>query len=577
MNWLQIFLLLTLVLICAAPLGMYMAQVYEAKRTPLSAALGWLERAIYKALDIDPYREMNWKEYATALLVFSAVALFFFYEMLCWQGSLPFNPLGFPDVPRDLAFNAAVSFLTNTGLQSHAPEASMSLLSQTAGFTVLNFISAAISLAVMTATIRGFTRTKTEKIGNFWADMVRGTLYLLLPLAVFFALLLMPQGVVQTLTHAVNALWADPSASADESQMILTGPAASFVAIKQLSSTGGGFFNANGAHPFENPTPLSNFIETLAILLIPTAQFFMFGKMAGNMRQGWTLLVAITIVFMPLLGYGLIEEQRGNPLLPPLGIEQAQTEDQPGGNMEGKETRFGITSSVLWTSAATATSNGSVNASLDSYMPLGGAMPLLLMQFDEAVFGGVGSGLYSMLIIVIVTVFVAGLMAGRTPEYLGKKIQIFEIKMAALAMLMPHLVSLGGAALAMTLDAGKAGAFNPGAQGFVEIFYAYTSAANTNGSSMAGLMANTPFYNLSLGITMLLGRYLVILPVLALAGGMAKLNKAPFSEAVMSTTSPTFTAILAGVVLLIGFITFIPTLALGPIAEHLHLLSGLQP
>jgi K+-transporting ATPase ATPase A chain len=477
------------------------------------------------------------------------------------------------NVPLDLAFNASVSILTNTGWQSRAPEAFLSPLSQMAGFTAQNFFSAATGMAVMVALVRGFTRSGSADLGNFWADLVRGILYILLPLALILTFLLVSQGVVQTLDVSVDASWYDASVKDSPRQPIALGPAASLVAVKQLSSNGAGFFNANSAHPFENPTPLSNFLELLAILLIPAAQFFMFGHMAGDKRQGWSLLIAMSLVFVPMLLFGIALEQNGNPLLSPLGIDQTAHSAMAGSNMEGKESRIGVVGSVLWMGATTATSNGSVNASLDSFMPLAGSVPLMLMQFDEAIFGGVGSGLYSMLIFVVITVFIAGLMGGRSPEYLGNKIQIREIKMGTLAMLMPHMVSLLGAALALTLAAGKAGAFNPGAQGFSEILYAFTSAANTNGSGMAGLSSNTPFYNIGLGITMLAGRFLVILPVLAMAGSLAEKKIVPPARETLSTVTPVFVLFLTVNVVIVGVLTILPTLALGPIAEHFNLLA----
>ncbi|MDD5585558.1 MAG: potassium-transporting ATPase subunit KdpA [Alphaproteobacteria bacterium] len=575
-GWLQLLVYFAVLFACVKPLGAHMARVYSGEKTFLSPVFGWLERGFYRLSGINPDQDMDWPRYGTSVIAFSVISFLGLYALLCCQGHLGLNPAALPDIPFDLAFNTAVSYITNTNWQAYAGETAMSLLSEMAGLTVQNFLSPAVGLAVMAAVIRGFARTKTSGIGNFWADMVRGVLYILLPLALLMALALASQGVVQTLRASAEAAWLDPSAETETAQHIATGPAASQVAIKQLGSNGGGFFNVNSAHPFENPTPLSNFLMLLAILLIPAAQCYMFGHMARDTRQGWVLLAAMTLIFVPMLMFSVAQEQAGNPRLKPLGVDQAVTAAQPGGNMEGKETRFGIVNSVLWANATTASSNGSVNAMMDSFTPLGGLVPLVLMQFGEVIYGGVGSGLYGMLVFVIVTVFLAGLMVGRTPEYLGKKIGVFEMKMAALAVLAPHLAALTGTALAVTLAAGKAGAFNPGAQGFSEILYAFTSAANNNGSVMAGLAANTPFYNAALGIAMLIGRYCVILPVLAMAGALAEKNTVPSSAGTLSTTTPLFVVILACVIVMVGVLTFIPTLALGPVAEYFHLTTAGQ-
>ncbi len=576
-SWLLVISYFLLLFALARPLGAYMAKVYEGERTFLTPALGWIESKFFALSGIDPVKQMDWKEYALSLLVFSFVCFVGLFLILLCQSHLPLNPSNFHDISVDMAFNAAASIITNTGWQSHLPESSISQFSQLAGITVNNFFSCAAGMAVMVAFVRGFIRTKTTALGNFWADLVRGILYILLPLATALAIILSSQGVVQTLTNTETAQWLDPTVQTGAAQIIHLGPASSLVAIKQLSSTGAGYYNVNSAHPFENPTPLSNFFEMLAILLIPVAQFFMFGAMVRNMAQGWSLIIAISLVFLPMTMFALAHEQAGNPLLPSLGIEQSVSAHNPGGNMEGKEMRIGIAGSVLWASATTATSNGSVNASFDSFLPLTSAVPLMLMQFDEAIFGGAGSGLFSMLILVVITVFIAGLMAGRTPEYLGKSVQTYEIKMATLAMLVPHLVSLIGAAVAMSVAAGKAGVFNPGAQGFSEILYAFTSAANTNGSAMAGLFTETPFYNISLALAMLAGRFLVIIPVLAIAGSLAQKQIIPQKAGTLSTTSSSFVLALLSIVLLVGVLAFVPTLALGPIAEHFHVLGSAYP
>jgi len=574
-GWLQTALLFAVLLACMKPLGSYMAAVYSGERTFLHPFFHRIENGFYRISGIVPDHEMDWKEYAKALVAFSIVNFCGLFALLRLQGKLPLNPNGFPSLPPDLAFNATASFFTNTGWQSHVPETTISVLSQIAGFTVQNFISPAIALAVMAALVRGFARVRTEKIGNFWTDIARGILYILLPLALILALLLVSQGVVQTFRTSVEYSAIDRSFQTAGKQTMAMGPAASFTAIKQLSSTGGGYFNANSAHPFENPTPLSNFLELLAILLIPAAQIYMFGRMARSAGQGWALFIAMATIFLPLFLLAAAQEQGGNPLFAPLKVDQYAGMLQTGGNMEGKEIRFGILNSSLWTSATTATSNGSVNSAIDSMTPLGSMVPLMLMQFDEAIFGGPGSGLTSMLVFVVLTVFLTGLMSGHTPEYLGKKIQTFDMKMAALAMLAPHLLSLGGAAIAMSLEAGREAATNPGAQGFSEILYAFTSAANANGSAMAGLYSNTPFYNTALGVTMLLGRFLIIFPVLALAGSLAGKTRSPFlSQVNLVTASPLFSLILAATVVILSVLAFLPTLVLGPVAEYFHLMAA---
>jgi K+-transporting ATPase ATPase A chain len=516
---------------------------------------------------------MTWKEYATALLLFNAAGALLLYLIQRSQAFLPLNPQQIRAVAPDLAFNTAVSFVTNTNWQAYAGETAMSYLTQMIGLTVQNFVSAASGMAALAALIRGLTRSLSQTIGNFWVDMVRSVLYILLPLAIVLSLALVSQGVVQSLSPAVRVpllqSTLDSEGNEVTGQVIPMGPAASQIAIKQIGTNGGGFFNVNSSHPLENPTPISNFLQLLAILLLPAALCYTFGKMVGDTRQGWAILAAMLIILIPLMILCLSSEQAGNPVLPALGVDQAAGSGQPGGNMEGKEARFGIVNSVLWAVATTAASNGSVNAMHDSFTPLGGLAPIWLMQLGEVAFGGVGSGLYGMLVFAVIAVFVAGLMVGRTPEYLGKKIEAFEMKMASLVILIPAAVVLVGTAIAVAAEAGLAGIFNPGPHGFTEVLYAFSSAANNNGSAFAGLNADSIFYNLSLGIAMLIGRYWVMIPVLAMAGSLARKKVIPSGPGTLPTHTPLFVLLLAGVVLLVGALTFLPALALGPIAEFM--------
>jgi len=571
-----------ILLLLTKPLGLYMAKVYQGKKTFMEKSLGWLERLLYKIAGVDAKAEMNWRQYAVAVIMFSVGGFVLLYAILRLQGALPMNPQNFPGNSPDLAFNTAVSFITNTNWQSYGGESTMSYFSQMAGLTIQNFISAACGMAIVVALIRGFTRKKTNLIGNFWVDMIRTNLYILLPLSLILAVLLGSQGVVQTFNPNVTAPLIEKSVVEEKKddkgvitqkadivteQSIAVGPVASQIAIKQLGTNGGGFFNANSAHPFENPTPFSSFLEMLAILLIPAALCYMFGVMVGDRRQGWALWIAMAVILLPMTLFCMGMEQHGNPNFSGLGI------DQTAGNMEGKETRFGIANSAIWATVTTAASNGSVNAMHDSFTPLGGMVPMLMMQMSEVVFGGVGSGLYGMLAFVLVTVFIAGLMVGRTPEYLGKKIQAFEMKMVSIAILITPLVVLVGTAIAVVTEAGRAGIFNPGAQGFSEILYAFTSAGNNNGSAFAGLSANTPFYNTALGICMLFGRFWIIIPILAIAGSLAEKNTVPPSAGTLPTHTPLFIAVLVGTVIMVGVLTYIPAVALGPIAEHFNLLK----
>jgi K+-transporting ATPase ATPase A chain len=505
------------------------------------------------------------------------------YALQRLQDALPLNPQKLPAVAPDSAFDTAASFATNTNWQGYSGEATMSHLTQMLGLTVQNFLSAATGMAVLAALARSFVRRNTGTIGNFWADLTRGTLHILLPLSLPLALALAGQGVAQTFAAyqtvplhepAVYAPGADGLPTTVKEQTLALGPVASQIAIKQLGTNGGGFFNANSAHPFENPTPLSNFLEMLAILLIPAALCHSFGALVGDTRQGWAILAAMTLIFVPLALAEVAAEQHGNPALTALGVDQSVSGLQSGGNMEGKEARFGIVNSALWAVATTAASNGSVNAMHDSFTPTGGLIPLWLMQLGEVVFGGVGSGLYGMIVFALVAVFVAGLMIGRTPEYLGKKIEAYEMKMAALVILIPPLLALGGTAAAVLAEAGKSAVSNPGPHGFSEMLYAFSSAGNNNGSAFAGLGANTPFYNVLLGVAMLVARFWLIVPVLAIAGSLAAKKIVPAGPGTLPTHTPLFVALLVGIVLLVGALTFVPALALGPVAEHLMLIGN---
>ena len=569
----QIILYFVTLWLLAKPLGVYMAAVYENRPVLINRLLASLEAGIYRFSGVKPEQEMRWKEYAAALLWFNLFGGLAVFALQMLQAYLPLNPQQMNNVSVDSAFNTAVSFITNTNWQGYSGETTMSYLTQILGLSVQNFVSAATGMAVLVAMIRGFQRKHSETIGNFWADLTRGTLYILMPLSFVLALVLAGQGVVQTFKpyHTLPLVEQVGTATETTTQTLALGPAASQVAIKQLGTNGGGFFNANSAHPFENPTPLSNFLEMLSLLLIPAALCHTFGTMVGDSRQGWAILSAMTLVMVGLVFVTAAYEQSGNPALTALGIEQSVSIDQSGGNMEGKETRFGIVNSALWATATAAASNGSVNAMHDSFTPLGGLVPMWLIQLGEVIFGGVGSGLYGMLVFALIAVFVAGLMIGRTPEYLGKKIEAFEIKMAAIIILIPAFFILGGTAIAIMVEAGKIAVANPGAHGFSEILYAFSSAAGNNGSAFAGLSANTPFYNITLGIVMLFGRYGIIIPILAIAGSLAVKKTVPTTLGTLPTHTPLFVMLLIGIVLLVGALTFVPALALGPVVEHLQL------
>lgn len=561
----------------AIPLGWFMAQVMSGSATWLSRIGRPLELGLYRLAGIAEDDEMTWTRYATALLAFSVASVGVVYLLQRVQGLLPANPAGLAGVSPALAFNTAISFATNTNWQAYGGETTMSYLAQALALGVQNFVSAAAGIAVVVALIRGFARAEKGTIGNFWVDLTRCTLYILLPLATLYALLLVSQGVVQTWRAAPVATLVEPLRTSDSTivsqQVIAVGPAASQVAIKQLGTNGGGFFNANSSHPLENPTPISNFLEMLALLLIPAALCEMFGRMVKDRRQGWVLLAAMTIILVPLTIAATALEQRGTPVLAAAGADQAPSSLQAGGNMEGKETRFGIANSAIWATATTAASNGSVNSMHDSFTPLGGLIPMWLIQFGEVVFGGVGSGLYGMLVFALIAVFIAGLMVGRTPEYLGKKIEAYEIKMASLVILIPAVFILLGTSIAVSTDAGRAGVFNPGAHGFSEVLYAVTSAVGNNGSAFGGIGANSTFYNLLLGICMWIGRFWLAIPVLAIAGALARKKLVPPGAGTLPTHTPLFAGLLVGTVLLVGALTFVPALALGPIAEHLQLFA----
>lgn len=562
--WTQNLLYLALLLSLAYPLGTYMARVLEGRRTFLHPILGVLERGLYRLMGLCEDDEMDWKAYAWSITLIKLLGLAAVFLLMKTQAALPLNPEHQGNVAASLSFNTAVSFITNTNWQAYSGETTLSYLTQMLGLTVQNFLSAATGLAVLAALIRGITRRSATGLGNAWVDLVRSTLYILLPLSFVLALFLVSQGVIQNLSAYLHTAGG---------QVLAMGPAASQVAIKMIGTNGGGFFGANAAHPFENSSPLSNFVQMLSILLIPAALCVTFGHMVKDRRQGWALLAAMTVMFVGALAVCTQAEVKGNPALDSLGVAQVASLDQPGGNMEGKELRFGPGGSALWATATTAASNGSVNAMHDSFTPLGGLVPLWLMQLGEVVFGGVGSGLYGMLMFALVAVFIGGLMVGRTPEYLGKKVEAFEMKMASIAILLPCAAGLIGTAISVLVPAAAASVSNPGPHGFSQILYAWSSASNNNGSAFAGLNANTPFYNGGLAIAMLLGRFGVIWPVLALAGSLVKKKHTPEGLGTLPTHTPLFVGVLIGVVLLVGALTFIPALALGPVAEHLTLRS----
>jgi len=571
--WLQLGLYVALILALAPPIGRWMARVYTGERHVLQHVLGPLERLCYRLAGVDPAREQRWTAYTASVLLFSAAGFLFVYLIERAQGMLPLDPAGLGGVPAALAFNTAVSFATNTNWQAYAGETTMSHLTQMVALTSQNFASAATGMAVLVALTRGIARRSAETIGNFWVDLVRGTLYVLLPLATLLALFLAGAGVVQTFRGSVRVAPLDAASSTHATQTIALGPVASQEAIKQLGTNGGGFFNTNSAHPFENPNAATDLAESLAILLLPAALCFTFGRLVGDRRQGWALFAAMLVVFVPLVIATTSFEQRGTPALERAGAQVTPTAESPGGNMEGKEARFGIASSALWAVATTAASNGSVNSMHDSYTPLGGLVPLWLIQLGEVIFGGVGSGLYGLVMFAVIAVFVAGLMVGRTPEYLGKKIEAYEMKMAALVVLVPAIVVLVGTAGSLLVPAARIAVQNPGPHGFSELLYAFSSAGDNNGSAFAGLNANIGVLNVALGTAMVLGRFWTMIPVLAIAGSLAKKKRIPSGSGTLPTHTPLFVALLLGTALLVGALTFFPALTLGPIVEHLQMVG----
>ena len=578
MNWnnfVQCSVLIIAVILAVKPLGAYMARIYGGEITGRNIWPALIEKWIYRLSGIDSEKQMTWKQYAAAAMLFNIIGIVVVYAIQRLQPYLPLNPMSMPRVAPDLAFNTAVSFATNTNWQNYGGEAALSYFTQAAALTVQNFLSAATGMAVLVALIRGFIQKQTATIGNFWVDMIRSVLYILVPLSIVLALVLISSGVVQTIGPSIKAALIQPVKGADDKivseQLIAVGPAASQIAIKQLGSNGGGYFNVNSAHPLENPTPLSNFLEVFAIILIPAALCYTFGQMVNDKRQGWAIFIAMMLIFVPCLWFCTQIEQQGNPLLDRLGVDQKPSLMQPGGNMEGKEARFGIANSAIWATVTTAVANGSVNSMHDSFMPLGGLIPMWLMQLGEVVFGGVGCGLYGMLAFVIVAVFIAGLMIGRTPEYLGKKIETYEMKMASVMLLIPHMFVLTGTAMGVVLPQLKSCIFNPGPHGLSEVLYAFSSCGNNNGSAFAGLSGNNLFYNIALAIAMFFSRYWLIIPALAIAGSLSKKKIVPSSQGTLPTHTPLFIIFLVMVVLIVGALTFFPALALGPIVEHLML------
>jgi potassium-transporting ATPase potassium-binding subunit len=573
---LLIAMLAALLMFSIKSLGSYIANVMAGERN-LAVRIGsYLESALYRAAGVDARCEMAWPQYAIALLVFSFLGTLLVFALQRLQAWLPLNPQGFGGVSVDSSFNTAVSFVTNTNWQGYSGESTMSYLSQMSALAVQNFVSAATGIAVAMALIRGLVRSGMKTIGNFWVDLVRATLYVLLPLSLVLAIALAACGVIQNFDAYKEVSTVESSTQTKQAihQVLPMGPIASQEAIKELGTNGGGFLNANSSHPFENPTPISNFLEMFAILLIPCALTCTFGKMVGDTRQGWTLLTAMIVLLGVMIALAGLSEQHGNPLLTHLGVDQSVSATQGGGNMAGKEVRFGVGSSALWATITTGTSAGAVNTMHDSLTPLGGLATMVMMQLGEVSPGGVGTGLYSMLIFAILAVFIAGLMIGRTPEYLGKKIEVFDMKMTSLVILITPMVVLTGTAIAVLTDAGRAGVANPGAHGFSEILYAFTSAGNNNGSAFAGLSVNTLFYNTALGVAMWLGRFWVIVPVLAIAGSMAAKQRVPVTSGTMPTHGLLFVVLLIGAVLLVGLLTYVPALALGPIVEQLMMTNA---
>jgi K+-transporting ATPase ATPase A chain len=595
---LLLVLFLGVLLLCVKPLGSYIADVMDGPPGAVRRLGGRAEGLIYRMCGIRSHEEMSWKQYAVALLSFNVLGAVIVYALQRLQFFLPLNPQHFSAISPDSSFNTAISFVTNTNWQGYSGESTMGYLVQMAGLAVQNFLSAATGIAVAIALIRGFARHTAATIGNFWVDLTRSTLYLLLPLSFVLALVLASQGVIQNfegykdvttieaVTYQYPTTDSDGNPVRDASGAVVTetktsqtqtlpmGPIASQEAIKELGTNGGGFFNANSSHPYENPTPLTNLLEMLAILVIPFALTYTFGRMVGDTRQGWAVLAAMLLLFVSLTMVAYYSEQHGNPRIAQLGIDQLASAGQPGGNMEGKEARFGVAASALFAAVTTATSCGAVNSMHDSMTPLGGFVPLFLIQLGELAPGGVGTGMYSVLMFAILGVFIAGLMIGRTPEYIGKKIEALEMKLASIFILTTPFIVLIGTAIAVMTVAGTAGVSNPGAHGFSEILYAFSSAANNNGSAFGGLSSNTPFYNVALGLAMFIARFWPIVAALAIAGSLASKKRVPVTDGTMPTHGPLFVALLIGAVLLIGVLTYVPALALGPVVEHFMLVAA---
>ncbi|MBF0570707.1 MAG: potassium-transporting ATPase subunit KdpA [Candidatus Omnitrophica bacterium] len=574
-DFIQTIFFLIVVLLMVKPFGSYMACIYMGRPAGLNVWLVCVEKWIYRICAVKEEEGMTWKTYAVAMILFNILGVLVVYAIQRLQAVLPLNPMAMPAVSPDSSFNTAVSFTTNTNWQSYGGENTMSYFTQMLALSVQNFVSAATGMAILVALIRGFIQKQMNTIGNFWVDMVRTVLYILLPLSIVFAVVFVSQGIPQTFNKSAVATLLqatkDSNGKLVNQQELALGPVASQIAIKQIGSNGGGFYNANSAHPYENPTPLSNFLELLAIMLIPVSLCYTFGCMVKDRRQGWALLAAMSIIFLPCLWFCIQIEQQGNPLFDKLGVDQTTTAFQSGGNMEGKESRFGTANSAIWAVSTTAVANGSVNCMHDSFMPLSGMIPLWLIQLGEVIFGGVGCGLYGMIAFVIVAVFIAGLMIGRTPEYLGKKIEVFEMKMASLVALIPHMFILIPTAIAVLTVVGKAGISNPGPHGFSEVLYAFSSAAGNNGSAFGGINANTVFYNVMTAVSMFFGRYWLAIPMLAIAGSLSAKKIVPSTQGTLPTHTPLFIVFLAMVVLVVGALVFFPALALGPIVEHLML------
>lgn len=568
-GWIQIALFCVVIIALVKPLGAYMTRVFEGQKTLLSPVLGPIERGIYRLCGVDEKDEQHWVTYTAAMLFFSIAGFLVLYVLQRLQGILPFNPAGQANVEPTLAFNTSVSFVTNTNWQSYVPETTMSYLTQMAGLTVHNFVSAATGIALAIALVRGFARRSANTLGNFWVDLTRTTLYVLLPIAIVVGLFFVSQGMPQNLNGYTEATTLE-----GVKQVIGQGPVASQEVIKMLGTNGGGFFNTNSAHPFENPNALTNFVQIVLIFALGAALTNVFGRMVGDERQGWAILAVMGLLFLGGAGVAYWAEAQGNPAFLSFNVDQISSDLQSGGNMEGKEVRFGIANSALFATVTTAASCGAVNSMHDSYTPLGGMIPIINMELGEIIVGGVGAGLYGMLLFAVIAVFVAGLMVGRTPEYVGKKIEAKDVKMAMLAILILPASMLGFTALAVVLDIGLSSRANMGPHGFSEILYAYTSATANNGSAFAGISANTPFYNTTLGLAMFIGRFLMIVPMMAMAGSLAAKKVVPASAGTFPTTRALWVGLLVGVILIIGGLTFFPALSVGPLVEHLAMQAG---